>query len=52
MKTPLDVHGHLYEGLDESAADASDEAFRQAAADSVRTLDGRQVALLRAENPI
>ena len=47
IKTTLDVYGHLYEGLDEAAADALDEAFRRAAADSVRILDGLQVAALR-----
>jgi integrase len=47
IKTTLDVYGHLYEGLDEAAADALDEAFRRAAADSVRILDGLQVAVLR-----
>ena len=47
IKTTLDVYGHLYEGLDGAAADALDGAFRRAAADSVRILDGLQVAVLR-----
>lgn len=33
IKTTLDTYGHLFDGLDEAAADALDTAFRDAAAD-------------------
>lgn len=36
VRTVLDVYGHLYEGLDELAAEGLDAAFREAAAGSTR----------------
>jgi integrase len=30
IRTTMDIYGHLYEGVDEAAADALDKAFRQA----------------------
>jgi len=40
VRTVLDVYGHLFEGLDEAAADALDTAWTERAADSTRTHAG------------
>jgi len=40
VRTVLDVYGHLFEGLDEAAADALDAAWTERAADSTRTQAG------------
>ena len=40
VRTVLDVYGHLFEGLDEAAADALDVTFREAETDSMRTAAG------------
>jgi len=37
IRTTLDVYGHLFEGLDEAAADAIDTAFASRIADKPRT---------------
>ena len=44
VRTVLDVYGHLYDGMDRSAADSLDGPFREALADSTRTLE-RVIAL-------
>ncbi|HUP17550.1 MAG TPA: tyrosine-type recombinase/integrase [Acidimicrobiia bacterium] len=37
VRTVLDVYGHLFEGIDQDAADRLDESVRNAGADQVRT---------------
>jgi integrase len=37
IKTTLDTYGHLFEGLDEAAAERLDASYQSAMADSVRT---------------
>jgi integrase len=39
IQVTLDTYGHLFEGLDEAAADRLDEAFLRTPTDSSRTLD-------------
>ena len=44
IRTTLDTYGHLFDGLDEAAADRLDKAFRGPRADSSRTLaDTREI---------
>jgi integrase len=40
VRTVLDVYGHLYEGLDDAAADALNTTWALRAADSSRTRTG------------
>lgn len=37
IKTTLDTYGHLFDGLDEAAADRLDETWRASAVDSLWT---------------
>jgi len=37
IKTTLDTHGHLFEGLDEAAAESLEVSYQSALADSART---------------
>jgi integrase len=38
IRTTLDTYGHLFEGLDEAAADRLDASYQEALADSPRTV--------------
>ncbi len=49
IKTTYDHYGHLFEGRDEAAADALDEARRRSLADQARTKRGPEVVELRNE---
>jgi integrase len=46
IRTTLDTYGHLFEGLDEAAADRLDEAWTGSAAGWMRDEDGGEVAEL------
>ena len=43
IQVTLDTYGHLFEGLDQAAAERLDEVFRQIPADSSRTLEQSKV---------
>ena len=43
IQVTLDTYGHLFEGLDEAAADRLDAAYLRTPADSSRTLIGNNV---------
>ncbi len=49
IRTTLDVYGHLFDGLDEAAADALDTAWHDSAAGSSRTPDERLIVAISPE---
>jgi len=40
IRATLDTYGHLFDGLDEAAADRLDSSYQAALADSTRTATG------------
>ena len=49
IKTTLDTYGHLFDGLDEAAADRLDETWRVSPVDAAWTRRGRCVIALPAQ---